>query len=327
MDESWHSGAIAVVSSAGELLHSAGDPGLAVVVRSTVKPFQALPLLLAGGEAAFGLSAADLALLCSSHSGTPEHRARALALLERGGFGERDLLCGAHRPLGEATARSEEPTGLAWTALHNNCSGKHAGMLLACRQLGFDPAGYIDAGHPLQRRIAAELGEILDLPAAVAPCGIDGCSAPTFALPLAALARGFATLAEPGARRLDAPRAAALGRLCASMAAHPEMVAGPGRFTTALIAATSGRVVGKEGAEGVYAVAVRAPRPFGVALKIADGANGSDRCRDIVVLELLERLGALAAAERRALAVFDEPVVRNHRGIAVGRIESGFELD
>lgn len=305
-----------------------GDAGLAVVVRSTVKPFQALPLLLAGGEAAFALSAADLALLCSSHSGTPEHRRRALSLLERGGFTTGDLLCGSHRPLGEETAAAEEFAGVSWSALHNNCSGKHAGMLLACRLLGFDPAGYIAADHPLQRRIAGELAALLGLPESFSPCGIDGCSAPTFVLPLALLARAFACLAAPAAATAASARkddrAAALGRLCAAMGEQPEMVAGPGRFTTALIAATAGRLVGKEGAEGVYVVAARGPRPLGIALKIADG---SERCRDVVVLELLARLGLLDELERRALAAYDRPVVRNHRGTAVGEIAADFELD
>lgn len=312
-------------------MHAAGDAALPIVVRSTVKPFQALALLLSGGEAAYSLAGEDLALLCSSHSGTPAHRDRARSLLARGGFGEGDLLCGAHRPLGEATALAEErlapEQGASWTALHNNCSGKHAGMLLACRRLGFDPAGYIDPHHPLQQRISAELGEVLGGGAPVAPCGIDGCSAPTFAVPLASLAKGFAALADPEACGLDPARAAALRRLCGSMADHPEMVAGPGRFTTALIAATAGRIVGKEGAEGVYAVAVRGPHPLGVALKIADGANGSERCRDIVVLELLQRLGVLAPDERLALAAFAPPHELNHRGLAVGRIEADFELE
>jgi len=317
-------GAIAVVAPGGALLRSAGDPDLPVVVRSTVKPFQALPLLLAGGEAAFALSAEDLALLCSSHSGTPAHRVRAQAMLERAGFTSQDLLCGAHRPLGEATAVAEECREVTWTALHNNCSGKHAGMLLACRRLGLDPAGYVDPQHPLQRSIAAELGAAVGLPGAVTPCGIDGCSAPTFALSLALLARGFAALAAPRSAGLDATRAGALGKLAASMAAHPEMVAGPGRFTTALIAATGGRLIGKEGAEGVYAVAIRGPRPAGLALKIADGA---ERARDVVVLELLQRLGAIDVAERLTLAAFDRPVARNHRSMEVGRIEAEFELD
>lgn len=327
-DESWHAGAIAVVTPEGERLRSVGDAALPVVVRSTIKPFQALPLLLAGGEAAYDLCGADLALICSSHSGAPEHRARALALLERGGFTEDDLLCGAHRPLGEVTAAAEERLGRPWTPLHNNCSGKHAGMLLACRRLGFDPAGYIATEHPLQRAIAGELAAALGLPLPFVPSGIDGCSAPTFTLPLADLARAGALLASPlpvaTAAGLEDTQAEALGRLAEAMAAHPEMVAGAERFTTALIAATSGRLVGKEGAEGVYVVAARGPRPIGIALKIADG---SERCRDIVVLELLDRLGLLASQERRALRAFDRPVLHNHRGLEVGEIVADFELD
>ena len=327
-DESWHWGAIAVVSPEGERLHSTGDAALPVVVRSTIKPFQALPLLLAGGEAAFALSAADLALICSSHSGTPQHRARALSLLERAGFAESDLLCGAHRPLGEETASAEERLGLPWTALHNNCSGKHAGMLLACRLLGFDPSDYIAAEHPLQRAIAAELAGVLGLSQPIAPCGIDGCSAPTFTLPLVELARAFAQFAASGSSAVasgrEAEREAALGRLSAAMAAHPEMVAGPERFTSELIAATSGRLIGKEGAEGVYVVAARGPRPLGIAIKIADG---SERSRDVVVLELLDRLELLAAGERQALAAYDRPTLRNHRGLTVGEIVADFELE
>lgn len=327
-DESWHSGAIAVVTPAGQRLRSTGDVALPVVVRSTIKPFQALPLLLAGGESAFSLTAADLALICSSHSGTPEHRSRARSLLERAGFTESDLLCGAHRPLGEATARTEEPLGLPWTALHNNCSGKHAGMLLACRLLDLDPVDYIAVDHPLQRAIAAELAGILSLPQSFAACGIDGCSAPTFTLPLAGLARGFALLAASssaeGAVGLPVGRGAALGRLTGAMASHPDMVAGPERFTSALIAATSGRLVGKEGAEGVYAIAVRAPRPLGIAIKIADG---SERCRDVVVLELLDRLELITAGERQSLAAYDRPTLHNHRGLAVGEIAADFELE
>jgi L-asparaginase II len=197
-------------------------------------------------------------------------------------------------------------------------------MLLACRRLALDPAGYIDVQHPLQQRIATEIGAAVGLAGAANACGIDGCSAPTFALPLSVLARGFATLAGPDVARLETPRADALGRLCRAMAANPEMVAGPGRFTTALTAATGGRVVGKEGAEGVYALAVRAPRPFGIALKIADGA---ERCRDLIVLELLTRLEVLSADERLALADFDQQVVRNHRGVVVGRVVADFTLD
>jgi L-asparaginase II len=195
-------------------------------------------------------------------------------------------------------------------------------MLLACRALALPTAGYLAPDHPLQRRIAVELAAAcaLDGPARSAT---DGCSAPTFELPLAALARGWAAIADPEGARLDGPRAAALARLAAAMAAAPEMVAGPGRFTTELARATGGRVLGKEGAEAVYAMAVRGPLPLGVAFKIADGA---ERARDTVALEILTQLGALSGEEQRALDGFYRPKLRNHAGCEVGEIVAEVEL-
>ncbi len=301
-----------------------GDPGAATFLRSAAKPFQALPLLVAGGEAAFGLEAADVALVCASHSGGPEHVARAAALLEKGGFGPGDLLCGAHPPLGREEARQLRRAGTAPTALHNNCSGKHAGMLLACRLLGFPAAGYVEPEHPLQRLILARLAEATGVAPEAIGIGIDGCSVPAYRLPLAAAARGYAALADPAAAGLPADAAIATGRAIAAMGGAPEMVAGRGRFTTRLIAATGGRVVGKEGAEGFYAVAVRGPVALGIALKVADGG---ERCRDGVVLDLLRQMGSLSGEEFAALADLHRPVLRNWRQVAVGEVVPEVELD
>jgi L-asparaginase II len=321
--ESVHCGAVAVVAAGGRPVASCGDPLRPAVVRSAVKPFQALPLLLAGGIGRFDLDDADLALICSSHGGSPAHVERAAALLARGGFDAGALACGAHRPFDPAAAAALERDGREPTALHNNCSGKHAGMLLACRALGLDPAGYLEPDHPLQRRIAGELALACGVEAEALRRSIDGCSAPTWELPLAALARGWGALAAPEACGLDAGRSAALGRLAAAMGARPDQVAGAGRFTTALGAATAGRVIGKEGAEGVYAIAVRGPVALGIALKIADGA---ERARDVVVLELLRQLGSISGEQMRGLAPFDRPRLRNHRGIEVGAIVAELEL-
>ena len=321
--ESWHLGAAAVVAPGGRLLTALGEPDLEIVLRSAAKPFQALPLLLAGGEAAFALDDADLALVCASHSGGDEHADRARSLLARGGFAPEALQCGAHPPLGAPEAAALASRGEEPTPLHNNCSGKHAGMLLACRRLDLPAASYLEGEHPLQRRI----GELLATVAGVSGplrYGVDGCSAPTWQLPLAAGARAYAALADPMAAGLPGEIAAALSRIGKAMAAAPRMVAGEGRFTTALIAATGGRVVGKEGAEGVYGVAVRGPVALGLLLKIADGG---ERARDTVVLELLRQLGLLSAAEMAELAPYYRPEQRNHRGLLVGEIEPDFELD
>jgi len=320
--ESWHLGAVAVATPEGRPVAALGDPDLEVVLRSAAKPFQALPLLLAGGEARFALDDADLALICASHSGGEEHAERARSLLARGGFGEEALQCGAHPPLGAPEAARLAALGEAPTPLHNNCSGKHAGMLLACRLLDFPPETYLAPEHPLQGRI----GDLLALAAGVpGPLShaVDGCSAPTWQLPLDAGARAYAALADPEAADLPRDVRAALARVARAMGAAPRLVAGAGRFTTALIEATGGRVLAKEGAEGVYGVAVRGPIALGLLLKIADGG---ERARDTVVLELLRQLGALSAAEMAALAAYYRPLQRNHRGLVVGEIEPDFEL-
>ena len=314
-----------VVEPGGREVARAGDPDWPVVVRSSVKPFQVLPFVLAGGVEAWGLEEADLALACSSHSGTEEQAARAGAMLARAGLDRGALLCGAHRPMDEPTAAALDAAGAEPTPLHNNCSGKHAAMLLGCRQAGLPLAGYTGFDHPWQLRIQAELAACCGLPLEAArPCGVDGCSAPTFALPARALARGYAALAAPEAAGLDPERAAALARVAGAMGRHPGMVAGPGRFTSALIATTGGRVLGKEGAEGVYALAIRGPVALGAAVKLADGG---ERARDTVVLELLSQLGVLSGQEREALAPFYRPVQRNHRGLEIGEIVAEIELE
>ena len=320
--ESIHFGAVAVVAPGGALVALAGDPTLPIVTRSTIKPFQALPLVLAGGIDRFGLDDADLALICSSHGGTPAHVARARSLLGRGGFEIEALGCGVHRPMDANTARRLDESGEPPGPLHNNCSGKHAGMLLACAALDLPAADYLAPEHPLQRRIEAELAACCGLVPGLRHA-VDGCSAPTFELPLAALARGWAAVAGPSEAGLDPARARALDRLARAMGAAPEMVAGPGRFTTALARATCGRVLGKEGAEALYAIAIRGPHPLGAAFKIVDGG---DRARDTIALELLGQLGALSGDEQRGLAPYYRPLLRNHRGLVVGEIVSEVEI-
>jgi len=317
---------VAVVTPGREgprLVARLGDPRLATYVRSAAKPFQALPLVLAGGVERFSLTPADLALICASHGGTPEHATRAASLLTRGGFTVDDLLCGAHPPLDRESALRLASAGEPPSPLHNNCSGKHAGMLLACRLLDLDPAGYIDPAHPLQRQILGLTARLAGLPAEEVGVGVDGCSAPTFHMPLEAAARCYAALAHPQGAGLDPDLAKALDRIVQGMAEVPEMVAGPGRFTTRLIAATGGRVVGKEGAEGFYAIAVRGPVALGIALKIADGG---ERCRDGAVLDVLLQLGSLSGAELSGLAEHYRPPLSNHRGLHTGEIVPEVDL-
>jgi L-asparaginase II len=315
---------VAAATPEGRLVAFQGDPEAATFLRSATKPFQCLPLLLAGAAEHFGLEPADLALICASHGGTPAHTRRAADLLARGGFGEGDLLCGAHWPLDEEAARRLREAGETPTTLHNNCSGKHAGMLLACRLLELPTGDYVAPDHPWQRRILDHVVNFFGLPEEAIGFAVDGCSVPTYRVPLAAAARAYARLADPEAAGVEAGTASAVGRIVHAMTGVPEMVAGPGRFTTRLMEVTGGRVLAKEGAEGFYGLAVRGPVALGIAVKIADGG---ERCRDGVVLDVLRQLGSLSGAEFAELAAFHRRPVYNHRGLEVGEIRPEVDLE
>ena len=325
--ESGHRGSVALANERGDLLASCGNPSLPIFARSAAKPFQAMPLLLAGGEKRFRLSDAEIALLCASHGGEPRHTAVAAALLKRGGFRESDLECGAHMPMHEASARKLIREGRAPGALHNNCSGKHAGMLLACRLLDWPHAGYTDPGHPLQRRIRTLLAFYAGITESEVTVAIDGCNAPVFRLPLSALAVAFARLMAARVPNEEPAAPGVRSRIVRAMVRRPEMVAGTGRFTTDFLRAGKGRWIGKEGAEGVYALALsgktrRVPCTAAV-FKIEDG---SARARDAITCALLDRMGALPDSLRLALADYAEPVIHNARGLVVGRIQADVSL-
>lgn len=323
LEESWHLGAVAVATPTGELRFRAGNPELATFVRSAAKPWQALPFVLAGGMERYGLDAADLALMCASHGGTPAHARRVALLLERGDLPAAALACGVHEPLDEAAAQGLRRSGREPSALHNNCSGNHAGMLLSCQLLGLETDDYVAPDHPLQLQVLRHLASFCAVPAATVGIGVDGCGAPAYRLGLRAAARGYAALAAPAAAGLAGAETGAAQRIAEAIAEAPEMVAGPGRFTTRLIEATAGRVLGKEGAEGFYALAVRAPEPLGIALKIADGG---ERCRDGVVIEVLRQLGCLDQRELEALRDFHIVPLLNRRQAIVGEIRPVVEL-
>jgi len=313
---------VAVADARGTLLGGCGDPDAAVYTRSTAKPFQTMPLLEAGGEKAFRLGDDEIALMCASHGGEPRHVRTAGSILRKGGFTAADLACGAHAPMHEASARELARRGDSPTALHNNCSGKHAGMLLACRLLDLPAASYAEPGHPLQRRIRATLARYAGVPESDLAVAVDGCSLPVFRLPLSALAAAYARLLSARLPGEERPAAAARARIVRAMTQSPFMVAGSGRFTTDFIAAGRGRWIGKEGAEGVYAVGLApssAGKAVGIAFKIEDG---SARPRDAVTLDILSRLGRLPQETRRAFAAYAEPRVTNARGLEVGRIEA-----
>jgi L-asparaginase II len=313
--ESRHRGAVAVADSSGRLVAAWGDTSRPVHPRSALKPVQALPLVETGAASRFGLGAEELALAAASHSGTPEHTGRVAAWLGRLGLSAADLECGAQPPKDAATAAALAAAGAEPSPLHNNCSGKHAGFLTVARALGLPTAGYVRRDHPVQALVAESIAALTGCALAEAPCGLDGCGIPAFAVPLAGLAAAMARLAAPAG--LDPARREAAAAIVASMRAHPHLVAGPGRPCSEIMAAAPGLVV-KIGAEGVY-VAILPAAGLGVAVKIDDGAA---RAAEVALLATLDRLGLLDDAERQALAPRLRPPVLTVAGLVAGEVRA-----
>ena len=339
--ESVHSGSIAVVDSTGRLLALAGDPATRISLRSAAKPFQAIPLIEYGGVEEFDLRPEEIALTCASHGGEPFHVATAAAMLRKGEFDERDLLCGAHVPYDEKAAADLRASGEPPSPLHNNCSGKHSGMLLATQVMDVTSSGYTDPQHPLQVLMRSTVADFAGLAADELGIAVDGCGVPAFFLSLYRAAFAYARLmasaeseASPGAlpRYLQSS-----SFVIESMTAFPQYVAGAWSLTTPLIEAFDGELLAKEGAEGVYAMALSSSlsreltdrlrvtddAAVAVALKIDDGSM--ERGRNPVILRTLELLG-LDPASRPPLEPVAEWPVRNVSGMLVGEVRSEFEL-
>ena len=317
--ESVHYGSIAVTDRAGRLLFSAGDPDMLTFTRSALKPLQALPFVAGGGLERFGYSTAQTALLCASHSGEPRHVTAVADMLARAGNAPGDLQCGTQAP-GFYDVKGEVPPPPPYSPLAHNCSGKHSGMLAYCTQCGLSKADYLAPGHPLQQAIRAAVAAYTGVPDAALVSGIDGCSAPNYALPLARLAHAFARLAEgaPDPRYGRAPQV-----LADAMIRHPEMVSGEGRSDLALMQAGRGDWVAKVGAEGVQALGVRS-HGLGIAVKVADGQK---RGLYPAVIAVLEALGLVDGPARALLAGWGHPAVRNYRGLVTGDVQSTVVLD
>jgi L-asparaginase II len=317
--DSVHSGSVAVVDLHGRLLHSVGDASIPTMTRSSLKPFQAMPFVAAGGIARFGYSDAQVALLCASHSGEPRHVANVAAMLAKAGNSADDLQCGTHVPRFHEL-RGEVAPPPPYSPLAHNCSGKHSGMLACCVLCGYPKASYLDFEHPLQREIRRAVAHFTSTPESSLVAGIDGCSAPNYAVPLERLALGFARLA---ARREDAVYGRAPQVLADAMTAHPEMVSGEGRSDLQLMRAGRGDWVAKIGAEGVQGIGIRSAG-IGIAIKVADGGK---RALRPVIASVLDALHLIDERQRSDLADWFEPVVHNYRGIATGRLVSVVVLD
>jgi L-asparaginase II len=307
------------VDSVGGLLAWAGDPQHVTFMRSSAKPFQNLPLIESGAAEHYGINHKQIALACASHVGSEAHVRTAEAFQVTVGVEESELLCGVHTPRDEEAARRLTIEGKDPRPNQHNCSGKHTGMLALARYLGESTDDYLEHEHPVQRSILSTLAEMCCLSDAQIELGVDGCSAPNFALPLASAARGLARLADPAG--LPEARAQACRTIFSAMTTHPEMVRGPGGFDTRLMEVAGGNILSKAGAEGYQAIAIEAGAisadspAMGLAVKIADG-NG--RATRPVTLAVLHELGLLGEAEMKELAEFSASTRHNYRGLQVG---------
>lgn len=315
--ESFHRGAFAILNASGEIIASMGDIAQPVFPRSAIKVLQALPLVESGAAEAAGFGNKELALACASHSGEPVHVDVASAMLEKAGLSPDALACGEQWPLESGVARDLARSGGKPTQLHNNCSGKHAGMLAFARHIGADIKGYEKPDHPVQEAIRTALEELTGEKLGQDVCGTDGCSVPTWAASLTGFARAFASMA--GKNWLSEKRREAFHQLMAACASEPHLVEGQGRFGTGIMRRFDSAAFVKGGAEGFYCAAFP-EKGLGFALKIDDGARrGAEATAAFTMAAVL--LGDVS----RSGELYDREL-KNWKGLKVGEINPSTEL-
>lgn len=314
--ESRHRVHAVVVDAEGRVRARVGDAAWPTFFRSAAKPLQAMPLVEDGVVEAFGLDDEALALCCASHNSEARHVDVARRILALAGCGEGDLACGGHPPLRAEEGWRRATEGRRPGPIDSNCSGKHAGMLALAAFHGWGVARYVEADHPVQRRMALEVSRWTGLPVEALETGVDGCGVVCFRVPLDRIARSYARLAARAAEGSPGP-----ARIVGAMTGNPGMVGGLGRLDTAVVEATGGAVFAKVGAEGVYAAGWPG-RGLGLALKVEDGAW---RAADAALVHLLDRLGVTDPESNDSVAPFRRRVLHNTRGEVVGRLEAAFE--
>lgn len=307
--ESQHRGSYVVSDAKGAIVTTAGDIDFPVFPRSAIKAFQCVPLIESGAAERFGLNDEEIALCCASHNGEAEHLRVAASILAKAGNEESSYECGAHWPHERNDVIAIAKAGEEPRAIHNNCSGKHAGMLALARQLGAPSKDYSKLEHPVQLAVRATIEKLCDINLAQAPVGIDGCSVPTWAIPLRNMALGFARLADPGD--------AAGTRIMRAVRHNPFMIEGSTGFDTKITQAVP-RLFIKYGAEAVCCGAI--PHAgLGFALKVDDG---SKRAAHVAIAGVLLELDVWTEDEARSLHDFANVTMTNWRKIEVGEIRA-----
>jgi L-asparaginase II len=327
--ESRHRGHLTAVDGRGNTIAALGLPETVTYVRSSGKPFQAIPVIVSGAAERFGFTEREIAIACGSHSGEAIHVDTVRSMLAKIGLDESALKCGVHEPFSAEVARELALKQKPPNVLQNNCSGKHAAMLALAVHVGAPTGSYDDWGNPVQQAIAKTVAEFSDIPVERIAVGVDGCGVPVFGVPVRDMALMYARLVSPSRSFDDATRTACR-RIVKAMINFPEMVGGlKDRLDTELIKAGQGRLISKIGAEGVYTVGVLPsaewPNGLGVALKIEDGDD--HRARPPAVIEALRQLNVLAKSEMIALASYAPTIIRNRRGERVGEVRAAFTLE
>lgn len=314
--ESRHRVSVAVCDASGDSVARVGVSNPLTYYRSAAKPMQALPLVEEGVTERFGFTPEELALCCASHEGEERHVEGARSILRKAGASEDLLRCGPHLPYSSAAAASLMARGALPRPIHNNCSGKHAGMIALALAQGWDPVDYHEASHPVQQRMIDEVVRWSGVQRDRIPTGVDGCGVVCFAVPLSAMAASFAAFASAASNGEPA------AEVVRAMTRHPFMVGGTGRACTDVMAAGAGRVFVKLGAEGVYGGGVP-DRGLGFAIKVEDGGR---RAVEVALVRVLECLEVLSTSEVRGLAAHARPQVRNTLGEVVGELRAAFDL-
>jgi L-asparaginase II len=327
--ESRHRGHLTAVDGSGNTVAALGSPQTVTYVRSSGKPFQAVPVIASGAADRFGFTEQEIAIACGSHSGEAIHVDTVRSMLDKMGLDESALRCGVHEPFSAEVARELALKDETPNVLQNNCSGKHTAMLALALHVGAPTGSYDDWSHPVQQAIAKTVAQFSDVPSERMAIGVDGCGVPVFGVSVRAMALMYGRLASPPPV-FDAGTRNACKRIIKAMIDFPEMVGGTkNRLDTELIKAGEGRLISKIGAEGVYTVGVLPcpewPRGLGLALKIEDGDD--HRARPPAVIEALRQLNVLSERELIALAEYAPTVIRNHRGERVGEARAAFNLE
>lgn len=325
--ESIHRGHLIVVSGEGETIASLGNPETVTFWRSSAKSFQVLPFLKSGAAERFGFLDDEIALACGSHSGEQIHVETARRMLEKCGFSEADLRCGAHTPFDENRTKEMIRADEKPTQLHNNCSGKHASMLAFAKHIGADAKTYEHLENPIQQEILKCVSEFTDISENEIKLGVDGCAAPNFAVPISAMAKAFVRLVFPPQNFGDETREACR-RIVSSSMSYPQMIGGTNRLDTLIMQSLRGKIVSKIGAEGVYSAGVlpgpRWKKGLGIAFKIEDGDDL--RARAVVLIEVLRQLEVLDETTDEKLREYSPITLKNRRGDAVGKVSPSFDL-